>query len=71
MSKDLKNQGNSKIGKFYNFEVTEERFRTVEKLTRKAYIKHFRNAFILGFLVEGLITQTRICNILLLTFLYL
>ena len=60
MSKDLKNK--SKIGKFYNFQVSEDRFRTVEQLSKKAYIKHFRNAFILGFLVEALVTKTRICN---------
>jgi len=55
---------NSKIGKFYTFEVTEDRLKTVEKMTRKAYMKHFRNAFILGFCVEIMITQTRICNFL-------
>jgi len=61
MSKGIKEK--DKLGKFYNFEVSEERLRNVEKLTKKAIFKHFRNAFILGFAVELLITQTKICNL--------
>jgi hypothetical protein len=59
MSKGIKEK--DKLGKFYSFEVTEERMRNVQGLTRKAIFKHFRNAFILGFGVELLITQTKIC----------
>lgn len=60
MSKNLKEK--DKLGKFYTFEVTEDRLKTVEKLSRKNLIKHFRNAFILGFCVELMIIKTRICT---------
>jgi hypothetical protein len=61
MSKGIKEK--DKLGKFYSFEVTEDRLRNVEKITKRSIFKHFRNAFILGFAVELMITQTKICKI--------
>ncbi len=49
-----------KLGKFYNFEVSSERFNNVENRANKLIIKHFRNAFIVGFFIEFLVVNTKI-----------
>ena len=54
----------NKLGKFYTFQVTEDKFMTARSKARLMFTKHFRNAFIFGFLIEAMIIKTRICNIL-------
>ena len=51
-----------KLGKFYDFTVTEERFNKVQTMSNKKLFKNFRNAFIFGFLVEALMIRTKICK---------
>ena len=60
MSKN--NKGTDKIGKFYNFDITTEKFERARVLNKKLIIRHFFGAFTLGFLIELMITRTRICN---------
>ena len=45
-----------RIGKFYDFSINDEKFSNVQKIARKTYFKHFRNAFIFGLLIEAMIT---------------
>lgn len=55
-SRDIK-----KLGKFYTFQVTEDKFVTARTKARFLFTKHLRNAFIFGFLIEAMIIKTRIC----------
>lgn len=49
-----------KIGRFYKFEVTEQRFDTVKKMSSRMMWKYLSRGLIFGFLLEALMTQTRI-----------
>lgn len=57
-----KSRDAAKLGNFFNFEVTSEKFFTAQDRARKQSLKHFRNAFIFGFLIELMIIKTRICK---------
>ena len=58
---EKKSRDANKLGKFYTFEVTEQKYFKAQSKVRSLYIKHFRNAFIFGFLIEAMIINTRIC----------
>lgn len=47
-----------KIGKFTNFEVSKERFTNFETRANRMIVKHFRNAFIVGFFIEMIVVNT-------------
>jgi len=47
-----------KLGKFYNFEVSNERFSRFENRANGMVLKHFRNAFIVGFFIEMIVVNT-------------
>jgi hypothetical protein len=58
---DKKSRDSQKLGKFYTFKVTPEKMNYAQTRVKSVYIKHLRNAFIFGFLIELMITKTRIC----------
>jgi hypothetical protein len=58
---DKNSRDAAKLGKFYTFEVTEKKFFTAQAKARTLYVKHLRNAFIFGFLIETMIIKTRLC----------
>lgn len=47
-----------KLGKFYSFEVSQERFSNFETRANKMVLKHFRNAFIVGAFIEMIVVNT-------------
>jgi len=51
-----------KLGKFYNFQITETRFAKVSQKGQQLVLRHFRNSLIFGFLIEALIVQSKICT---------
>lgn len=50
--------------KFYNFKISEEKINFNRLKVNNLAIKHFRNAFIFGFIVELILINTNICKLI-------
>ena len=59
---DPKDRYKKRIGNFYNFEITEDKFESLRKMARQRHIKNFRKAIFLGMFFEALVIKTPICR---------
>ena len=59
---DPKQRYKSRIGNFYNFEITEEKFGKLKNMARQRHMKNFRKAIFLGIFFEALTICTPICK---------
>lgn len=58
----MKKKNPKDYSKLYDFQIKPEKIATMETQVNRLAIKHFRNAFIFGFLIELMIVKTKICN---------
>ena len=59
---DPKQKHKNRLGNFYTFDITEDKFESLKKMARQKHIKNFRKAIILGMFFEALTICTPICK---------
>ena len=58
---NYKDKYKKKIGSFYDFSITEEKFGTLNKMAKIKNLKSFRKGILFGIFFESLIVATPIC----------
>ena len=59
----MKGKKGADYAKFYDFSISSERLKMFQNNVKFMSFRHFRNAFIFGFLIEYMVIRTQICDI--------